>query len=195
MAGWKTAKKSRSGRTSRSAMPSGLRMERYFGASSPRMMWRKVIAANPSATEKPRNEAVPADPEQREERLEQPGEIRLAHPAERQAGQGDAELRGREVGVEMAEDMPRQRGPPVVLLDQRIELAAAHLHQRKLRRDEKAVQEDEQQDAEQMEPDHAGGVPLRHDLLCRGEQRGQEEGHGVNETSRGPEARDSEKSG
>ena len=46
--------------------------------------------------------------DQPHQRLDDPGEGRLADPAEGQARQGDAELGRREVGVEVVEHVPRQ---------------------------------------------------------------------------------------
>ena len=49
-------------------------------------------------------------PSHAEQRLEQRRDGRLGHGAERQAGDGDAELAGREVQVELVLDLQRQPG-------------------------------------------------------------------------------------
>ena len=106
-------------------------------------MWRKVIAENAIANEKVRMIAGRVDAELRKDRLDHLGEKRLADPAETETRQRDAELACGEIGLEIGGDVLRQASAPAAFLDQRVELAAADFYQRKLRRDEEAVQEDE----------------------------------------------------
>jgi len=102
-----------------------------------------------------------------------PGEGRLADPAQRQAGQGDAELGGGEIGVEVAEHVPRQAGPPVALRDVGLDLRRPHLDQGELGGDEEAVQSHQQEGEEQP--------PRRADLEAAGpcgEKGEREDAHG-----------------
>ena len=63
-------------------------------------------------------------PQLAERTLDPVGHDRLAHPAEAEAGQRDAELRGGQVAVEMLRDAEGQAEPPVLLaLARRIDLS------------------------------------------------------------------------
>jgi hypothetical protein len=61
----------------------------------------------------------------------------------------------------MRDDVPRELRLRIALIDQRIELAAADFHERKLRRDEESVQCDQNKNADQVRRDHARSIPLR----------------------------------
>ena len=75
-----------------------------------------------------------------EERLEEVGESRLADPAETQAGQGDADLAGRQVDVEPPGDLLRPGGRPVPLPREFLEPRVADLHDGEFGGDEEGVQ-------------------------------------------------------
>src|SRR5579862_7779784 len=96
--------------------------------------------------------------------------VRFADPAEGQTGQRDSNLGGREIGVEMGQDMARLPSPGISLFYERIELAGPHLDERKLRGDEKAVQQNENQDEQDVGRDDARRIPLRRNFLRRREK-------------------------
>ncbi len=79
-----------------------------------------------------------------QQRLEEVRERRLADPAQRQARQRDAELGGRQVGVEVRDHVLRDLGAAVALAPD-LDLRRPHLDQRELGGDEEAVQEHEQE--------------------------------------------------
>ena len=68
-------------------------------------------------------------------RLQHACEKLLAKPAQPEARQRDAELSGREIGVQMIADVPRESSPQVPLLRQSVQLTAAHFDQTELGRD------------------------------------------------------------
>jgi hypothetical protein len=72
-------------------------------------------------------------------RLQDPGDGRLAHPAQRQRGQGDAQLAHREIGVEAAEDAVEQAGPGAALVDQLLHAGGPQLDDGELGGDEEGV--------------------------------------------------------
>ena len=77
--------------------------------------------------------------EARQQRLDQIGERRLADPTEGERGDGDAELRGSQVGVEVV-DRPLQRGSvPATGSDEFRDASAPHGDQTELGADGKAV--------------------------------------------------------
>ena len=108
-------------------------------------------------------------PSQRENRLQHLREKRFAHPAEAEAGQSDPELAGRQICVEITCHRLRLGGADTSLVRQRFELADPDFDQSKLRRDEKAVQEDEHRDGAQLAQDQPGRIPMFSDAL--GERR------------------------
>jgi len=90
-----------------------------------------------------------------ERRLEQPGHHGLPGPAQTQTGQGDAELTGRQVGIQVLQHVLREPGrfPPGSL--RCLDLRQTDFDQRELGRNEKAVGRDQQQDEQDL-PDHDG---------------------------------------
>ena len=115
-----------------------------------------------------------------EERRDQMRERRLADPAERQRGDGDAELGRGEIGVEMVDRALSSVwafAPPVG--DELGDAAAAHRHQREFGGDEEAVggHEDEHRpDADEVGQIGAG-LPVNHDLLSVARPAPLEGGH------------------
>ena len=80
-----------------------------------------------------------------EQRGEHPDERRFADPAEREAREGDPELGGGEVGVEMGDHVRRDPAPPLAAEDVRLDLGRPDLGQGELGSDEEAVERHEQQ--------------------------------------------------
>ena len=79
------------------------------------------MMANPRTTATALTTAGDVDADERENGLDQLGDIRLAHPAQGQAGHRHAKLRGGEVGVQVLRDMPGKNGPAVALLDEGVQ--------------------------------------------------------------------------
>ena len=75
------------------------------------------------------------------------GQGRLAHPAQSQAGHGDAELGGREVGVEVLDDVLGHVGAASAFGGQLRDARAAHLDDGELGRHEERVEQHEHEDA------------------------------------------------
>src|SRR5207249_11821948 len=86
-------------------------------------------------------------------RLEQRGEHRLAHPAQAQARQRDAQLTGAKRGVEVPDHTSRDPRPAIAPGNQWRQLRIANFHQGELRRDKKTVQKNQRGDREQFEHD------------------------------------------
>ena len=80
------------------------------------------------------------------------GDERLAHPAETEAGQRDAELRGGQVTIQVFGDAQRDAEPPVLLaLDPHgLELRLADFDEGKLGRHEKGVGHDKPHDEQRV---------------------------------------------
>ena len=81
--------------------------------------------------------------------IEQSGQRGLADPAEREAGEGDSELAGGDVAVEVADavvDVARAGRP---LGEELLDARAPHGDERELGRDEEAVEQYEEEDGEQ----------------------------------------------
>ena len=91
------------------------------------------------------------DPDRPEQGLDQMGDGRLADPAERDAGDGDAELRSRDGVVHVVDGMGREGGAAPALLHPQVDLGAPHGDQGKLGGDEEGVGEDEQGNGEETE--------------------------------------------
>ncbi len=135
-----------------------------FGASSPSTMCSAVMIENDSTTlmvcAMPDRHPVA---EQGEDRLEQFCQGRLANPAKRQTGHGDAELRRRDVAVRIVQRAPDGSCAAMPFGDQLVDARLAHRDQRELGGDEEPVGEDERQHGDQAEGDacrvHAGTVP------------------------------------
>ena len=81
-----------------------------LGASSPSTMCRMVMMRNDDRDADRVQDLRIVAGEGLHHRADDPGEGRLADPAQGQAGQGDAELGRREVGVEVADHVPRHLG-------------------------------------------------------------------------------------
>ena len=75
---------------------------------------------------------------------QQGGEDRLAHPAQAQAGEGNAELGRAEGRVEIANNAARNRGAPVTFGDEGFELGVADFDEGELSRNEEAVEQNQQ---------------------------------------------------
>ena len=84
--------------------------------------------------------------EHREQRLEQLGDGRLAQPSQRQRRQRDAQLAGRQVGVDVLGDLHGVFRARLVLVDGKLKLRFADAHERELRDDEKRVHDEEDDD-------------------------------------------------
>ena len=83
-----------------------------------------------------------------DERLEQVLERRLGQGAEADAGDGDPELAGGEIGVDLLHGMPRRLGARLALLLELDHLAEPHPGDRELGRHEEGVQTDEEEGAD-----------------------------------------------
>jgi hypothetical protein len=79
------------------------------------------------------------------------GQGRLADPAERQGGEGDAELRRGEMRVEPVGGALERTGVDPALVDQLGDPAAPHRDEGEFRRDEETVGEDERDDRDEAE--------------------------------------------
>ena len=106
-----------------------------------------------------------------EERLKHSRQERLAHPAEGKAGERDAELRRGKIRIQMRGHMPRKCRARFALLLERFELASAHLHDRKLRGDEKAIEQDEEKNRARLQEHHSGGIPVRRHSIRSGKEQ------------------------
>ena len=84
---------------------------------------------------------------------EQRDKDRLAHPAQPQAGHGDAQLGGAQERVEVRDDRARHLGPAMPVGHERIQLRGADLHQGKLRRHEEAVDRNQPQHEQDLQDD------------------------------------------
>ena len=122
-----------------------------------------------------------------DQRPDQPGERRLADPAETQARERDSQLGRGEVGVEMARHVPRQPGAADPVGDVRLELGRPDADQGELGGHEEAV-EDHQDEPEGHPPAGMGSEAGRRrgDGHDRGEGGEQEEAQpGSSSRSRG----------
>ena len=144
----------------------------YFGASSPNTMCRNVIPAKASVTETDVTTACGVNSAQGKERLQQVCQKLFPYPAERETGQGDAELSRRQIGVEMTAHVLNDLGAGVSLIDQGIQLAAPDFDDRKLATNEKAVEDHQSCDHEELAEQDAGSVPVIGDRIGK-RRRGQ----------------------
>src|SRR5690606_22939981 len=85
-----------------------------------------------------------------EQRLDQVGKGRLADPAQAQRGQGDAQLAGRQIGVELMVDGAQDLAAPAVLAGDGLHLGGAQLDHGELGRHEEAIEQN-QEEGEQDE--------------------------------------------
>ena len=74
------------------------------------------------------------------DRVQQPGQRRLADPTKREAGDRDAELASRDVAIEVAHGVIDVAGARPALGDQLLHARSPHGHERELGRNEEAVQ-------------------------------------------------------
>ncbi len=151
----------------RSAMPTGLRIERVLRGEFPHDDVEKCDHREPEGHGDRGDERLRSDAEERKERVDELRDIRLAEPAEREARHGDAELRRGKVGVEARGDVAHQLGALVPLLDERIELRAADFDERKFRRHEKRVHPHDEQDRDELEYHVLGRAPTLSPLIPR----------------------------
>lgn len=80
-----------------------------------------------------------------QQRLQQVGERRLTDPAQAQGGQGDAQLAGRQVGVQLAVHGTQDLPAPAVLVGDGFDSSRAQLDHGELCGNEKAVEQDQDQ--------------------------------------------------
>ena len=73
------------------------------------------------------------------------GDKGFAHPAEAEAGQRDAELGGRQGGIEFLGGRQGKLDPPTTRFGHGLELAGAHFDQRELGGHEKTVRRNQEQ--------------------------------------------------
>ena len=112
-----------------------------FGASSPRITCRNVIKVKAmTVASRVRRDPGACLRKERKERLDQAGDRRLADPAQRQAGQGDAQLRGGDRVVQMFDRAQDRGSAGAAVVDHLVNAGAAHRHQGKLGRHEECVQ-------------------------------------------------------
>lgn len=88
----------------------------------------------------------------RQQRFQEFGEGRLADPAQAQGGQGDAQLAGGQVGVQLVVNLAQDGAAPAVLLGDGFHAGGAELDHGELGGDEEAIEQDE----EKREEDQAG---------------------------------------
>ena len=145
MKGQNTFMNSSVGRATMSDMRSGYCSATVFGASSPSTMWSAVIIANAivNAIEWEVATAI-RSPSTRERWLDDSRERRLADPAQAEAGHRDAELRGGDVAVGVAERAPDDARRGAALGDELIDPRPAHGDERELGRHEEAVRQHQQ---------------------------------------------------
>ena len=93
------------------------------------------------------------DAEWNEQRLQQGGEHRLAQITQAQAGHRDAELRGAEIGIQIADDVPRHFRPPPALGHEDVQLRFADADERELGGDKKSVQQHQRQHGQDFQRD------------------------------------------
>ena len=130
-------------------MGSAWRIANVFGTCSPTTMCSDENSRNPTrkATVCKSGVAQARGPEQR---LQERGHGRLAHPAQAERGHGDAELTGGKIGLEVVEHAQRQARGGAPLLGPAFHAEAADAHQSELGGDEERVRRQQQ--------DHGDGV-------------------------------------
>ena len=84
----------------------------------------------------------------------------MHRPSQRQAGDRDPDLGGRQVEIEPIERLAGQLGRPVALLGELVDLGRPHLDQGELGRDEKPVDQDQTRDDQDLEISHDGRNPV-----------------------------------
>ena len=96
---------------------------------------------------------------------------RFAHPAEPQAGQRDPELRGRQISVQMRDDVASDPAALPALIGEGSNLAVANFDDGKLGRDEETVEEHEKEDGENLQERDLGRDPVGMEDVGGGEPR------------------------
>src|ERR1041385_67445 len=86
------------------------------------------------------------DTDEAKRRLQNARQEFLTDPAQGEAGESDAKLCRREIGVEMGAHVLGKGRLRIAFVFECIELTAAYLHNSELARDEKRVQDDEPED-------------------------------------------------
>ena len=113
------------------------------------------------------DQARPGAGDQADHRLDDPDERRFADPAQGQARQGDAELGGREVGVQVLDHVPGDPPAPQARRGVGVELGRPHLDQGELGGDEEAVEEDQAEGEDQAEHGDRAPAPRRAGAAAR----------------------------
>ena len=114
-----------------------------------------------------RDKSVRMNVDQREERLQNMHEKLFADPAEREAGQRDAELRGRKIGVEMRAHVLDETGPQIPLFHQFVELTGAHFDDGEFARHEETVENDERGNGGKFGGQNHGRIPMLRDRFSQ----------------------------
>jgi hypothetical protein len=150
MANLNTAVKTISGRAIQSDTCSERCNAMDFGASSPNTMCRTVAIPKASA-----NDTVVTVPSDRPARCSGPfHELENGGPGDKadpERRHGDAELRRGDVQVEVADRLLRDQRGAVAFLDQLVDPGSADADERELRRDEKAVHQDQHEQGHEAE--------------------------------------------
>ena len=81
-------------------------------------------------------------------------------PTETEAGEGDAELRGAQVGIQMLQQMSCACRPAVTFINQRLELRGPQFHQSKLGGDKETVQKYEHHDGNRLPGNLHDEIPV-----------------------------------
>ena len=164
--GEKTYDRITSGGAVKSTRTLGARIARLLGACSPSAMCRNVTSE--------RAAMVTVGIEMPKTAI---GVARMSHgcrnadstmrldpvvhrPPQRQAGDRDPDLGGRQVEIEPIERLAGQLGGPVALLGELFDLGRPHLDQGELDRDEKAVDQDQTRDDQDLNISHVGRNPV-----------------------------------
>lgn len=92
--------------------------------------------------------------------LEEGFEDGFADPAEGEAGEGDAELGGAEIGVEVGDDVAKEFGPAIAAGNEGLKLGVADFDEGEFGGDEEAVHQHQGDDGDDLEEeqDEGGGV-------------------------------------
>lgn len=85
------------------------------------------------------------DTEVRQQRLEQVGEGRFTNPPQAQGGEGDTQLAGRQVGVELVVYLAQNVAAPAMLFGDGLYAGGAQLDHGEFGRNEEAVEQHQQQ--------------------------------------------------
>ena len=105
------------------------------------------------------------DREEIKQRIQQLFEHRFHRHAEAEARERDAELRRADVTIQMRDDVPRGAGAAIALRFKRSELRIADAHERQFRRHEKAVEQHQHDDREELQADGCDRVPVHQNFI------------------------------